>query len=223
MKTLNIWIHSIHIPKGKNMKKVLTAFLCSFFLFGTVAVCGALTFTLDDYTVDAFNETPDNLGLDIETFDILPDDYEINLALGGSVTRDLFRISTNESAVNDDDEIAKPISVRMDFSTPEPAFFNYATGITYGQIYWGRIDWNNPTIFSFGQFGDGILNVYLSEPIFVLNPNDRNRLYGTVQATFSYDREASAAPVPEPSTVLLMGVGLLGLVAVGRRKFNPKE
>lgn len=31
------------------------------------------------------------------------------------------------------------------------------------------------------------------------------------------------APVPEPSTILLMGVGLLGLVAVGRRKFNHKE
>jgi hypothetical protein len=32
----------------------------------------------------------------------------------------------------------------------------------------------------------------------------------------------SVAPVPEPSTILLMGVGLLGLVAVGRRKFNPE-
>lgn len=31
------------------------------------------------------------------------------------------------------------------------------------------------------------------------------------------------APVPEPSTILLMGAGLLGLVAVGRRKFNRKE
>jgi hypothetical protein len=35
--------------------------------------------------------------------------------------------------------------------------------------------------------------------------------------------ESSAAPVPEPSTILLMGAGLLGLVAVGRRKFNRKE
>jgi hypothetical protein len=32
-----------------------------------------------------------------------------------------------------------------------------------------------------------------------------------------------AAPVPEPSTILLMGAGLLGLVTVGRRKFNRKE
>jgi hypothetical protein len=33
----------------------------------------------------------------------------------------------------------------------------------------------------------------------------------------------TAAPVPEPSTILLMGFGLLGLVAVGRQKFNRKE
>jgi hypothetical protein len=33
----------------------------------------------------------------------------------------------------------------------------------------------------------------------------------------------SVTPVPEPSTMLLMGLGLLCLVAAGRRKFNPKE
>jgi hypothetical protein len=32
----------------------------------------------------------------------------------------------------------------------------------------------------------------------------------------------AAAPVPEPSTMLLMGTGILGLVAYGRKRFNQK-
>ena len=52
---------------------------------------------------------------------------------------------------------------------------------------------------------------------------------GTMQTRAFTDRviaripSPDTAPVPEPSTILLMGAGLLGLVAVGRRKFNRKE
>ncbi len=34
--------------------------------------------------------------------------------------------------------------------------------------------------------------------------------------------DPSAVPVPEPSTMLLMGTGILGLVAYGRKRFNLK-
>jgi hypothetical protein len=55
-------------------------------------------------------------------------------------------------------------------------------------------------------------------------------LLGSLWGDFYIDRsdleityDASApAPVPEPSTILLMGTGILGLVAYGRKRYNKK-
>jgi hypothetical protein len=46
---------------------------------------------------------------------------------------------------------------------------------------------------------------------------DHSRLYGTAEMG------GQAAPVPEPSTIMLMGVGLLGLVGYSRKRLAKKE
>ena len=43
------------------------------------------------------------------------------------------------------------------------------------------------------------------------------RLYNS---TFTLDYEQGSAPVPEPSTLLLMGAGILGLVGYNRKRFS---
>ena len=58
-----------------------------------------------------------------------------------------------------------------------------------------------------GSIGFGVSNVW--------NAANPSQLY--------IDNVSSAAPVPEPSTILLLGTGLLGLVGYGRKRFSKKS
>ena len=44
--------------------------------------------------------------------------------------------------------------------------------------------------------------------------------YRTRVALSAFNNHSSTAPVPEPSTILLFGTGLLGLIAFGRKKIK---
>jgi hypothetical protein len=85
----------------------------------------------------------------------------------------------------------------------------------------GRLTWTAqpaPVSYTWDGFTNGLATLELND---IYEPLQCGSTF-TISGRFTNNQDPSA-PVPEPSTILLMGAGLLGLVAVGRRKFNRKE
>jgi hypothetical protein len=137
-----------------------------------------------------------------------------------TVTFKLFDIWTPETAENFDDLVPQPITVNFDFVLPPPAFGGSADGSTVSGLFGGGIvDWDNPSFIHFGELGDGVLKVTLEDEFF--NPglfgyNGGQALGANVKVTFELKHQATE--VPEPGTLAVLGLGLVGLAAVRRRK-----
>lgn len=172
------------------------------------------------YTVDLNSTDP---GLVLHYQDVAPDPFTWNLNVGDSVTFDLFEIWTEETFVNSDDEVAKPIVANFNFILPG-AFPGSVGGTTdggfgfFGLAQFGQVSWTGPSDFYFGALGDGHFRLSLSDEFFnfgFFGLGEGQARGATVQATITLLQGATA--VPAPAGLAILGFGLLALGLFLRR------
>jgi hypothetical protein len=180
----------------------------------------AIDFKLESYKVNLL-PWDDDYGLDVWTQDYPPSGpLQFALTAGQSKTFGLFYIGTNEGSVGLDDWVPYLANVELKFSAPQIAN-GQVWGITGGGYYgnqngvdYGYIAWNNPLSISFGS--SGTLEISLSGEQFAVPTLGSGAL---VEATFTLRAAGTQPPthVPEPSSMALVGIGLVVATRFRRR------
>ncbi len=229
------------------MKKILT-FLCAVTLvLGLVGSSSAYSindspndaigYEFESYGIDVYNFTPgENNGA--IAFDLYTDYPEAGITVGTWATEvaDLF---VTENYHGTDYLWAIPlvdhgsflagnwyavgsVLISDDFEPQDQYTYTYThnapvrigtLGNNYGwTTFDGSATWSGPV----GDNPD--YTIRLQSTLWEDDPNATFDLYWGTATCGNDPVEGSAAPVPEPSTILLMGIGLLGLVGYSRKR-----
>jgi len=199
---------------------------------GMASPAYAVSFTVDEYSISHFTETPGNQALNILVTELMEDDHDFVLnSVGQTHTVDLFQIRTNESTIEADDILQKIISVGFQFSAPAPGFNGTETGLTGGTYIvpgsgaltglciiaggCGYVVWDAPQVLNFGT--TGLLQIQLTDELF-FTPGG-----GIVKANFTLLQQDTLVHTPEPGTMALVATGLAAAAARLRRRARKSK
>lgn len=198
------------------MKRMILVSCMVMMLLGFHGSAGALPieFALDSIDVELNDQDP---GLVLNWSTIGPYD-PFELEVGGTHTMNLFTLGTDESWVNwGEDTVWKEITVSFNFSAPPGSEEGTIQGQSRGiwLIQAGYVEWLDDIVITFeggGEFGIALHDVLIWP---LGSPK-------TVEATITYLQEPASGqepvvPVPEPVSILLLGMGLLGMAGIQRK------
>jgi hypothetical protein len=179
----------------------------------TTQVSAAIVYTVDatSSSVSAHNSGD---GLLIETSIVVPNGYGFLLnGVGDTHTFDFFRIWTDETWVNADDTVPKPISATLAFSQPPSdgtvAGETVGLSVFSGFYQAGQVTWTAPTLVNVPggyQYQITLSDEVFNEGLFWLGLGHKG---ATVTATI----EQIAVPLPAAAWA---GITLLAMCAAGK-------